>query len=420
MDNGQKKIIAAGILAVAVTAGICIGTVAFVSSRADVQVTALAAESKKDKKASKGQEESTAGMEKKEKEISTETKEEPVSETSSANAEESLTDQEKTSENPGESQPSPESSAAAQVDLNEIIVDKDPALYSYEDMEHDMKLWEKAFPQLITINSLGKTFDGREIYDMVIGDINAPNHVMINASIHAREYITTQLVMKQTAAFLQNPETSGQYLNDTVIHVIPMINPDGVTISQFGLDKLNKQETKDLVQVISQLDGASDMNSYLRRWKANAQGVDVNRNFDALWEDYGGPSQVSSDRYKGEAVGCIPESAALIQLTNTYNFVKTVSYHTQGGVIYWYFGQTGELRDKTEGMAQAVSAVTGYPLDANYQNLDPAGYKDWAISKKGIPSLTIEVGRDTSPVDPAQFQEIWNKNKEVWSVILNY
>ncbi|MBT9778497.1 peptidase [Clostridium sp. MCC353] len=405
MDKGQKKMIAAGILAVAVTAGVCIGTVAFVSSRADVRVTALAAESKKmdNKKDTKeALDETTAGLEKKETEISTETRADV--EQSDAAAGKGFANTE----------------TASTVDLGDIIVDKDPVLYSYEDMEHDMKLWEQAFPQLITVNSLGKTFDGREIYDMVIGDINAPNHVMINASIHAREYITTQLVMKQAAAFLQNPAESRQYLENTVIHVIPMINPDGVAISQFGLDKLNKQETKDMVQVISQLDGASDMNSYLRRWKANAQGVDVNRNFDALWEDYGGPSQVSSDRYKGEAVGCIPESAALIQLTNSYNFVKTVSYHTQGGVIYWYFGQTGQLRDRTEGMAQAVSAVTGYPLDANYQNLDPAGYKDWAISKKGIPSLTIEVGRDTSPVDPAQFQEIWNKNKEVWRVILNY
>lgn len=51
---------------------------------------------------------------------------------------------------------------------------------------------------------------------------------------------------------------------------------------------------------------------------------------------------------------------------------------------------------------------------ADYQSLDPAGYKDWAISQKGIPSLTIEVGRDTVPVPEEQFDEIWNANKNVW------
>ena len=61
--------------------------------------------------------------------------------------------------------------------------------------------------------------------------------------------------------------------------------------------------------------------------------------------------------------------------------------------------------------------MTGYYLDSNYQNLDPAGYKDWAISKMGIPSLTVEVGRETSPVPPAQFSEIWEQNRLVWKAV---
>lgn len=401
MDSRQKKIIAGGILAVVLTAGICGGTVALVSSRAGAPATALAAESEKGR-------ETTAAPE--------ETTEKSVPETTAA---ETSAASETAAESKEET--AAETKAETDVDLTEIIVDKDPAMYTYEDMEHDMKLWEKAFPQLVKVNSLGKTYDGREIYDMVIGDINSANHIMINGGIHAREYMTSQLVMKQAAGFLQNPEQNAPYLENTALHVIPMINPDGIVISQFGPERLNNQETKDLIQVIAQLDGASDMTSYYRRWKSNAQGIDVNRNFDALWEDYNDHlGHPSADHYKGESVGCVPEAAALIQLTNQYNFVRTVSYHTQGGVIYWYFGQQGELKDKTESFAQEVSAVTGYPLDANYQNLDPAGYKDWCIHKKGIPSLTIEVGKDTSPVDPAQFAQIWNQNKDVWSVILNY
>lgn len=57
-------------------------------------------------------------------------------------------------------------------------------------------------------------------------------------------------------------------------------------------------------------------------------------------------------------------------------------------------------------------------MDADYEALDPAGYKDWAISKEGIPSLTIEVGRDTSPVPWEQFGEIWEKNKFVFEETL--
>ena len=108
----------------------------------------------------------------------------------------------------------------------------------------------------------------------------------------------------------------------------------------------------------------------------------------------------------------------MVALTEKYPFVRTISYHTQGSVIYWYFGQTGQLKTDTETFANEVSRVTGYPTDANYANLDPAGYKDWAIAKKGIPSLTIEVGRETSPVPAGQFDTVWNENQGVWQVLL--
>ena len=47
-----------------------------------------------------------------------------------------------------------------------------------------------------------------------------------------------------------------------------------------------------------------------------------------------------------------------------------------------------------------------------------AGYKDWAISAEKIPSLTIEVGRETSPVPSEQMEEIWNRNEYVWEETL--
>lgn len=296
-----------------------------------------------------------------------------------------------------------------------LIVEADPALYTYEDMEQDILSLAHSY-DCVTADSLGKTMDGREIYHLLIGREDAPVHILFTASIHAREYITTQLLMKQTDEFLKDREND--YLDEIAIHVVPMINPDGVAISQFGLDGIRTQEAKDYVTgVIMPADGSTGSPSYFTRWKANAHGVDLNRNFDALWEAYAGSGHPSSDHYKGESPGSEPEAAALIRLTEDYSFARTVSYHTQGGVIYWYFGQEGALKEETEQLAKDVSAVTGYYLDSNYQNLDPAGYKDWAISKMGIPSLTVEVGRETSPVPPAQFSEIWEQNKLVWKAV---
>lgn len=323
-----------------------------------------------------------------------------------------------------------EGSVAAEPVCSEadLIILNDPAIYTYMNMSQDLEKLSSIYSTQISLDSLGQTMDGREIYHLVIGDPNAKIRIMINASIHGREYMTSQLVMAQMVSFLQNIENNNSYngqsyeslLEDVVIHVVPMINPDGVSISQFGMDGVLTDEVKNRIYAIADMDGSAVDESYLTRWKANGNGIDVNRNFDALWESYEGAGHPSSDHYKGESIGCEPESAALINLTEQVGFQRTLSYHTQGSVIYWYFAQDGQLYDETLDFANAISAVTGYPTDANYEYLDPAGYKDWAISKKSIPSLTVEVGRETSPVPSAQYSQIREENKCVWEeTILN-
>lgn len=309
-----------------------------------------------------------------------------------------------------------------------LIIDQNPAVYTYEDLVSDTEILKSCYASVFSVNSLGETVDGRQILHFVIGDKEASRKILITGGIHAREYITCQLVMKQTISFLEHLSNGDSYgdisyedlLRDTAIHVICMVNPDGISISQLGLDGVQTDAVRENLSQIAQLDGASLADStYLKRWKANANGVDLNRNFDALWDSYADPAgHPSSDHYKGTAPGCEIESAALIQLTLQQQFTRTISYHTQGDVIYWYFGQEGDLYDQTLSFANTIAATTGYPLDADYQSLDPAGYKDWAIQNQGIPSLTIEVGLQDSPVPAEQFATIWAENQFVWEETL--
>ena len=131
-------------------------------------------------------------------------------------------------------------------------------------------------------------------------------------------------------------------------------------------------------------------------------------------------SHPSSESYKGQSVGCEVESSALISLTMNQKFTRTVSYHTQGEVIYWYFGQKEPLFSESRRFAKNMSKATGYKLDSNYADLDPAGYKDWALSKQNIPSLTIEVGKGSNPVDPVQFSTICSQNKDMLEEIISF
>lgn len=303
-------------------------------------------------------------------------------------------------------------------------------IYTYSDMKQELEQISDEYGSWTELLNLGKTYDERDILCLKIGKDTAHHKILITGSIHAREYITTELVMYQVKSFLSSLKNEAIYkgitypdlLSGCTIYVIPMVNPDGVTISQFGTSGLNTSKAKENVYRIYEMDGAIEIEPYLIQWKSNAEGIDLNRNFDALWEQYDDHlNHPSSDHYKGPSPGCCPESAALINLTQKEGFERTISYHSQGEVIYWYFGQDGELLNQTKRFANRISAITGYRMDSNYHNLDPAGYKDWAISKMHIPSLTIEVGTGKNPVDHNQFGRICEQNKYVWEeTLLDY
>lgn len=288
-------------------------------------------------------------------------------------------------------------------------------VYTYQDMVEDMEYISEHYQmEDLHVDSLGTTFDGRKLYHIVIGNKDATKQILVIGAIHGREYITAQLVMKQVEDLLEHYAELSALLDQTAIHFVPMSNPDGVTISQLGLNGMNHRSTRQKIYQAYANDGAVELADYLPQWKANGKGVDLNRNFDALWDEYQkGPQKPSSDCYKGLTPHSEVESKALVKLTKEYPFAATISYHTQGQVIYWYFGQEGECLEKSQKLAELVSDITGYVTYANYETLDPAGYKDWAIQKNNIPSLTIEVGVGKNPVDPDQFESIWKKNKDV-------
>ena len=71
-------------------------------------------------------------------------------------------------------------------------------LYTYKEMQRDLSQLQGRFPEVpIEVESLAQTIDEREVYHIVVGEESASKHILITGAIHAREYITAQLVMKQ-------------------------------------------------------------------------------------------------------------------------------------------------------------------------------------------------------------------------------
>ena len=61
--------------------------------------------------------------------------------------------------------------------------------YSYSQMVNDISALASRYPGTVTVKSIGKSADGRDIYDVIVGNPNASKKILFQGAIHAREYI---------------------------------------------------------------------------------------------------------------------------------------------------------------------------------------------------------------------------------------
>lgn len=303
--------------------------------------------------------------------------------------------------------------------------------YSYDQMVYDITVLQQQYGSKMQVNGIGTSLDGRTLYDCIIGNPAAPKHILIQGGIHAREYLNPMLIMQQMEMILANYDTGSFHgvplssmFNQIAVHFVPMTNPDGITISQFGPDGLRSQELKDAVSTCYVMDTAAGRTSadpagYFGIWKANARGVDLNLNFDALWQDVYSTAFPSYSGYKGTAPGSEPESQALINLyLSQYPWKAVIHYHSMGEVIYWDI-HGNKVQPQSAELANLMSAVTG-----GYRILPSGGgggYKDWIqLSANPVPSVTLETGKRSCPMPLSEYPEIWNDNRLTWAYAMEW
>ena len=78
------------------------------------------------------------------------------------------------------------------------VVDVHDALYTYEEMMDDIEELAVIYGDVLSVEISGESIDGRQIPQLVLGNPEASAKIFIQAGIHGREYMTSQLVMKLT------------------------------------------------------------------------------------------------------------------------------------------------------------------------------------------------------------------------------
>lgn len=257
------------------------------------------------------------------------------------------------------------------------------------------------FSQEYKIKVIGKTKYKRKIIAVERVLNKAFGTAIFLSSIHARENITTDLVLEMIKRGCFDE------IKDLNLAFILMANPDGVKLQNVGLRAFPKKDRKKLVE----MNGGSEDFSM---WKANARGVDINNNFDARFGTNVGSKKPASQGFVGKYASSEKETKAIVKYTKKIKPFMTVSYHCKGEEIYYNFFQRGDRLKRDKLVADMFAKITGYKIK-NVEKSSSGGYKDWCVQKLKIPALTIEVGSDKllHPIGRENLEEIFDKNKNV-------
>ncbi len=209
--------------------------------------------------------------------------------------------------------------------------------------------------------------------------------------------MTAQLVMRMLEEYVlwyDIPDETGEYrrerFKDICFYIIPMINPDGVTMCQF--------------------------NPNMNQLKANSNGVDLNRNFSVGFGAGHKTSQVPGlCYYSGAAPLSEAETIAVSQLVTTHKFLACINYHSMGKLNYYGAStNTPEVAAACKNLAAIVRSINGYKNV--YCGSACGSFADYFGAVQSAPSVTIEIGT-ANPVPISQFSDIYNRNIKLWDTL---
>lgn len=206
--------------------------------------------------------------------------------------------------------------------------------------------------QLPDVFGYGQSVEGRTLTAHKIG--NGDRVIMLVGGIHGGyEANTITLIEQFIIHFTNNPL---DVLPNITLILIPSANPDGA--------------------------------SYGRslRGRFNANGVDLNRNWDCGWqaEAYFRDTPV----YAGDKPFSEPESLALAALINDLRPAVVLFYHSAANGIYAGDCQTGGVSDD---MVAILGQATGYPYGVTFTDYAVSGTASSWVDGLGIPSADVEL-----------------------------
>ena len=285
--------------------------------------------------------------------------------------------------------------------------------YTYQLITFILEGLEVRYP-FLSGGTIGKSVMGKNIPFVKIG--NGQTELFYNASHHANEWLTTPVLLKFLEEYSENYSTGGEIFNTSArelynkasLYIVPVVNPDGIDLVN-GVVPSGKFLTQ-----AQTLAGNYPNIPYPNGWKANINGVDLNLQYPANWErakeiKFSQGFTLPGPRdFVGTAPLTEPEARAVYNFTRNHDFKLTLSYHSQGEIIYWKY--LDYEPESSRRIAEFFGEVSGYAVEETPYSSGFAGYKDWFIETYNRPGYTIEIGIGMSPLPLSQFPGIYKDN----------
>lgn len=282
--------------------------------------------------------------------------------------------------------------------------------YTYEQLMLEVE----NVKEITEVGTIGKSEQGRTIPYIKIG--NGERNILLIGTHHAREWIASLFLMKLVREYAGAYDIQGKVgnyraslLDDTAIIVIPMLNPDGVAIQQKGLKAAD-------IGGKFKLWSMNHFSNNFSRWKANGQGVDLNRQYPSGWDELKRlPAWPSFKQYRGKHHSEAVEVQQLIHFTKKIKPDMAIAYHTSGQEVYWYYKNSQDTIERDFALAVQIAKKTGYELSFPQKDAVGGGYTDWFISTFQKPGFTIEMCESVEETNPplSCLQSEWEGNREV-------
>ena len=288
------------------------------------------------------------------------------------------------------------------------IVSRSDNKYSYMDMKKDIEQLTAKYPDRLTSQVLGQSADGRNLYALCLGNPKAEKQILVTAGTHAREYINCQVVMMMVERHCQNyggkykGKTYRQLFDKVAVYIVPMVNPDGIAISQSGANAIRDAALRKKVRKMPRRGGYSN-------WKANARGVDLNRNYK-MYAGRPAEKKPASEGYPGDSRFSENEAKAVRDLMKSLTNLKAcLNYHSMGQAIYWGY-RNKSYKSECYALAKMFRDMTGYYLiDESYTKATYGDLEHYIMNEYRIPYVCVETGYGGMPLPGTQLMPIYKK-----------